>query len=244
MQAINDLWIVGDAFVNSNYYMLLQLKNEAKTARRTIPYMYQFFNITCYTPNPHSLVKNTLARFVNCLIKALNDTDKLPCIILAIPDADLLRFICCSTDSDYQNINLFIEGALTWVINQMARAIKAKKDNIRRRRPGVVLPYEPKIIWVNMMDRLNGTSCTLGVFNDSLKLILTGRPGHFLLNIDQAMNDTTFFDAHNKLNAYGCAEFWNDIDKQVERFEMRQITLKPAAEATFGRSHHTLGRGR
>ena len=48
--------------------------------------------------------------------------------------------------------------------------------------------------------------------------------------IDQAMNDTAFFDQHNKLNAYGCAEVWNEVDKQLEKFELRQITLKPIVE--------------
>ena len=71
----------------------------------------------------------------------------------------------------------FIEGAMNWVINQMARAIEAKKDNIERRRARAIVSYEPKIIWISMMDRLNGSSRTLAfgrIFNDALKSILAG----------------------------------------------------------------------
>ena len=80
------------------------------------------------------------------------------------------------------------------------------------------------------MDRINGTNRTLKLrklFNECLNEVLLGRPGHFIMNINQAMNDTSFFDKDNKLNAYGCAEFWNEIDKQTEKFELRQLSLKP-----------------
>ena len=97
-------------------------------------HMYKYFNVTCFTSNPQSLVKNTLARFVNCLIKSLNDKSKLPRIILVIPDADLMKFIKKSADHDYENMQMFIEGALNWVMNQMTRAVDAKKDNLHRRK--------------------------------------------------------------------------------------------------------------
>ena len=150
--AINDLWIVGDVFVNKNYYMLPQMKNEAKLARRQVPYIYDYFNVSCFTPNPDSIVRNVLSRFVNCVTKALNENVKLPRLILVISDGDIIQFVRKIADTDH--VELFVDSALKWIINQMTRAIDTAKDNIQRHKPGAVLSYEPKIIWIKMMDKI------------------------------------------------------------------------------------------
>ena len=90
-----------------------------------------------------------------------------------------------------------------------------------------------------MMDRINGcrdhTLSFRNVFNDTLMHVLAGRPGYFYINTDQAMGDSSFFGTDNKLNSYGCVEFWNEIDKQLEKFEERKINLKPFMSPTYNR---------
>ena len=81
MVAINDLWIIGDTFIIKNYFMLPKMKIEAVNDRRPLPYIYDFFNISCLSPNPLSLTNNVIARMVNCLIKALNDAMKVARLI-------------------------------------------------------------------------------------------------------------------------------------------------------------------
>ena len=104
------------------------------------------------------------------------------------------------------------------------------KDSLRRKVAGSVISYEPKIIWVKMMGHLNGTSKSLrlrGTFNACLECLLAKKVGHFIMDVEQAMADVTFFDSDNKLNNYGRVQFWSDLDKQIEKFEKRIITLKP-----------------
>ena len=246
MVALNDLWIIRDVFVNKNYYMLPQMKHEAKSSHQPIPYIYEFFNVTCYTPHPDTMVKDVLAKFVNCTIKVLNDAVKLPRIILIIPDSDIVCFIRKITDQS--EIQQFFDSALNWIINQMAKAIESSKDNLQRRRPGAILPYEPKMIWVKMFDRL-GTSrhsksmAYRATFNDSLENALAGKAGHFIMDIDQAMADVIYFDQFNHLNTYGVQNFWTAVDKQLERFEKRIIQLKPFGQHTNQHGNSSRRRG-
>ena len=203
--------------------MLPQMKHEMKSARQPTLYIYEYFNIFCITPNPDSLVKNVLAKFMNCIIKALNDSVKLPRIILFIPDLDIIRYICRTVtvlDADLSDLHLFVEGALNWIINQVAWAIDAAKDNLQRRKPGAILSYEPKMVWVKMMDRIGTGSrskslALRNIFNTTLGDKLSGRTGHFIIDIDQAMDDASFFDADNHLNEYGRHHFWLALDKII-----------------------------
>ena len=87
---MNDLWVIGDRFIHDIFYALGKLKTQASMKQKELPYMYNYFNISCFTSNPKSFERNTLARIVNCLVKALNDTVKLPRLILVVPDEDIL----------------------------------------------------------------------------------------------------------------------------------------------------------
>ena len=245
--AINDFWIIGDSFINKHYFMLPQLKHEVKQARRTIPYLYQFFNVTCYTPNPDTSVRSTLARLVNCVIKALNDAVKLPRLILIIPNSDIVRYVRRLVDPDFEDMTLFLDATLKWVINQMARAVDAVKDHLQRRKPRAVLSYEPKMIWIKMMDKII-LGCNRGkslafrkLFNDSLENVLSGCTEHFIMDIDQEMNDASYLDTDNQLNDYGRIQFWTSIDKQIERFEKRLIPLKPFKQGQVKKGNFTQG---
>ena len=232
MTVLNDLWIIGDVFVNKNYYMLPQMKNEARHHRRQSLYIYDYFNVFFYAPNPLPHVNNALARVVNSYIKALNDAVKLPRIVL-VPDSDILRFARRQAEdmaNNANNANMFIEGALKWVMNQLSRATEAKKDEIQRRKPEAVLSYEPKMLWVKMMDCLNGSNKTIRLrseYNEVSEEMIANKPGHFIIDVNQAMLDVLYFDASNKINDYGRVKFWTEIDQMIEKFERRLITLKP-----------------
>ena len=173
MLAVNDLWLVGDDFLNENYYKLPQIKNDNYLACERLPYMYDFYNLSCFTPNPQSLTSNVMVRLVNCYIKALNDSNKLPRIVLIIPDGDLLNYLYQQNkEFGISDISFDI---LSWITKQMVRATDAKKDDLKRKKPGSVIPTEPKFIWVKMLNRVNGRSDFLALrskFNDVLEKVL------------------------------------------------------------------------
>ena len=227
--AASDLWFIGDAFLNEIYHTLSYLKTEANAARNTkrqMPYMYDYYNIKCFTPNPSSVLKNVMARIVNCFIKALNDHNKLPRLVIIIPDVDILKQI----NHFGFGVKLLLHEAIDWILNQMQRAVEAKIDILRNKRPGAVVVNEPKFIWVKAINRLNGYSKVLALrrkFNETLEGHLAGKMNHYILDVNDKLADCNFCDQNNKLNGFGRERFWMKVDRGIELFDKRKINLRP-----------------
>ena len=205
------------------------MKRRATAAKTPLPYIYDYFNVSCFTSSPNSLTTDILTRIMNCFIKALNDALKLPRLVVVIQDWDLLQFVNYFT----KGVRAVNNEAVKWVINHMIRAVDAKIDNLVCSKPGSIIYNEPKFIWIKMMHRLNATCPVLAFntnFNDVLENTLAGKSNHFLMDVDAAMSDTSMFDIRNfHLNDYGGPEFWLKVDKQIEKFEKKRISLRPAA---------------
>ena len=75
---MKDFWIIGDMFVNQVYHMLPEIRNKVKHAKKEIPYLYQYYNVSCFATNLLSILTNTMTRIYNALIKAFNDFQKMP----------------------------------------------------------------------------------------------------------------------------------------------------------------------
>ena len=89
MCALRDLWIIGDDFMNKIFHELQKLHESAKDRNWQDLFMYSQFNVKCFTPNPLSSLRNIAARIVNAFIKALNENNKMPDMVLVIPDWNL-----------------------------------------------------------------------------------------------------------------------------------------------------------
>ena len=200
-------------------------------SKKQQPYVYDYYNVTCYTPNPKSILKNIMARMVNALVKALNGATKLPRIILIIPDFDMLKNM--PHDKEDKAMKKAIQKVVFWTVNQMYRAIEAKIDNLQRKNPGVIIVGEPKVIWVEAVNRPNGLDYILTLrrkFNDSLHQNLKDRNQHYVMNINRYMDETGYFDQFNQLNDFGKSRYWQQIDHHLELFDKKQIDLRPQNE--------------
>ena len=172
--------------------------------------MYDFYNVSCYTPNPSSLITNVMSRLVNCLVKALNDALKLPRLIVVIPDMDLCNFVQNRFQPNTYDSPHIIREAVFWILNQFARAIESKKDNFMRRKIGAVIGSEPKVIWVKALYRTcsscyNRDQCEH--FNNELEDLLHGRDCNYILSLNRFMDDDSFFDQRNNLTGLGRIDF-------------------------------------
>ena len=224
------------------FHTLPVLKNEARTARKDVPYIYEYYNISCFTPNLQTLLHNTLARMVNCLVKAYNDATTLPRLILMIPDWDIIRFVhkYIKSENIYEDaeIELAIKKALQLLVNQLDRATDTEKDNMVRKKPGLVVSHQPRFIWLKMINRVNGNGkgnilSFRPVFNADLENILSDRTtDHLIADLSQAMMDASLFDRHNNLNAFGRVKFWEELDKLLEKYDKRAVHLKPSGKVT------------
>ena len=231
VKAVNDCWIIGDVALHKIFYSLQKLKRLAILNKKQLQYLYDYYNVSCFTSNPKSVLTNTLARMVNSSVKALNDSVKIPRLILVIPDDDLLSYVF----DNIENMEEYSRQAITWVTNQMKRAIEAKCDELQRKKPGAIISDEPKIIWLEMINRSNGTSDILKCVNTYNRIVnetLAEKQQHFVMDINDKLSDGQYYDQFNRLNSYGEMRFWREVDHQIELFDKEQITLKPKRRQT------------
>ena len=199
---------------------------EAKFEKTDNLYIHEQYNVTTFTPNPNSLLRDVMAKMVNVLIKALNDTLKLPRLIVVIPDCNILEFV----KKDDEGIKIVSSGAVNWIIKQMIRAIDSKKDHLRRLKPGAITAGEPKFVWIKMMNRVNGhypLSQYRDIYNNELEKMLAAREEHFVMDLSSEMSDINYFDQFNQLNGHGRRKFWYEVDRKLEWFDKKKISLKP-----------------
>ena len=76
----------------------------------------------CFTTNPQSVNKDVLAKFINVVIKVLNDNNALPRIMAIIPDWDILRYIYDGKG----HTKKVASTVLKWLVGQIDKAIQAK----------------------------------------------------------------------------------------------------------------------
>ena len=92
VQAIFDIWILGDEFVKEVFSEFESIKLKAKKDRNIPPlYIQEYYNVIPYYAT--SGVPNAAARLVNSLVEALNERDRLPKFIIVMIDRDLIMNI-------------------------------------------------------------------------------------------------------------------------------------------------------
>ena len=197
-------------------------KLNAADGKEPMPYLHDYYNISFYMAKQSSLIKNVLTRMFNSLAEALNlnqGANQLLRIILVIPDSDILKFVNHYT----YGVSVITGRCLSWLINNFEREIEAKKEQLRKKKPGSVSQNEPKIIWVKMLDTPNTTYSDLMAcrkkFNSILEEILAQKKNHFIIDINDVMFHKSHFRQTNILNARGKERFWDEINRQVEEFE-------------------------
>ena len=244
--AFKDLWIIGDDFVNKIYHSLPSMNAKAheqiraaeQKAKRNMemeklpqhsvktPYVYNYFNIRCFTSKPASTNASIPARLVNCLIKTTNEIEKLPRIIVVVPDWDILKFI---NHTSYGVVEI-TDKIVRWIVTNMQRTIDARKDRLMNLKPGALATGEPKVIWVKMINRLAAYDQTLKKrckYNAMVENILVEKSNHYLIDLHPMVNDANLFTALNDLNGDGCFAYWKEFDTCIKGFDTRQLTLMP-----------------
>ena len=161
--------------------------------------------------------------------RGLNEYVHLPRMVIIVPDADLLRFFNHYTFG----ITEIAEHCINWLIVTMERGIEARKDALRRRRQGAVNPNEPKVIWIKMLNRVNGTSKMMKFrhkFNDALEQMLANRKCHYIMDVSEVLASPQNFTDRNLINARGKEVFWREVNKVIEDFDKQKISLRPVAK--------------
>ena len=88
---------------------------------------------------------------------------------------------------------------------------KAKKSLLYKIKPGSITDSEPKILWIKMVNHLNGFDRALVLrrkFNNELESALSPRKSHYLIDLHLVVNDTVYFSRANVINEDGMAANW------------------------------------
>ena len=184
------------------------MDQQAKLLKKRRPYLFEYYNVRCYSSNPLSEVRSGMARLVNALIKVLNNKDLkvLPRMIVIIPDEDLIK----SINYFEFGISKILESAIKWVVTNMQRAIEAKKQNMLQIRLGAVESTKPKFVWVKMLSHPNGYSHITALrskFNTILENILAGVCSQHILDVNYKLNFPQNYTLANMMNQDGRVTF-------------------------------------
>ena len=149
------------------------------------PYLYDYYNVFGYYTTRSSGNRRAIGTVLNSLIVGLNTRDRLPRLIVLVLDKDIIEDVCI-----YNNPSLaaeVLEDNVTWLFKQIETHIRRKQIELTDKKPGAVYGNDPKIIVVEMLDRLLrflGSSTMAGILElrSSFNQLLNDAAGYFGLN--------------------------------------------------------------
>ena len=150
---IQQVWIVGDEFLQKNYHSYTTLREMAFSNK---PNRRPLYLLDAYTVSSHILgnangIRSPATRIQNCLVRQLNMCKSMPHLIIIVPDNDIIKTSAIKF-FDF-GAKKMCEEITSWLIRENDRAITARKDSLRRIKRGATMPGEPKVIYVKMLFR-------------------------------------------------------------------------------------------
>ena len=150
MQAIYDVWFIGDQFFRDMFPSLQNLKQQAKLLKTPIPYLYEYYNVFGYYSMVTSGIRCAIARVYNSLVVGLNTRECLPRLIVIMLDKDIIEDV--SFHGHYETDDVITKN-IEWLFRQISIVIKRKHAELSDKKPGAVYSLDPKVVVVDMLKR-------------------------------------------------------------------------------------------
>ena len=222
LPALKEVWMVGDDFLNSTYDTFITMRKRLKKEENAMPYIYKQYNISYLIEDQLEGNTNAVAKILNAVIKGLNETAKLPRFIIIIPENDILK----SVNYFGFGISVLVGRCLNWLVTQIDRAVEARREKVKKIRPGAVFHNEPKYVWLKVFDCPSIQHPMFTVrekYNAILEEILASKCNHFIINVNKAMSNPTFFMPNGLITAHAQEAFWQELDNQIELFDLHKL---------------------
>ena len=149
VQAIYDVWFVGDGFFREVFPALQAMQQQAKLTKSSVPYLYEYYNVFGYYSMRSSGMRYCIGRILNSLIVGLNTRERLPRLVVLIIDKDIIEDV--GIDSNRPSDEL--PASIGWLFKQIEIVIKRKRMEIVEKKPGAVYSNDQKIMIVDMLCR-------------------------------------------------------------------------------------------
>ena len=241
--AVKDIWLVGDVFLKDMYHTLWALKIGSSAVRQgqgeghnkdhsNELYIHQMYNVkTFYTSKSFNSDKreNSMARMINALVRALNDPLNmvLPRMIIIMPHAEFLRMM------NYHEfgISMMIGRCLEWFMRQIYRTVTMCHDSLKRKCLGAVLHYEPKIIWLKMVENTNQPMAPMEILKSKYNAILDQvcqqeGEGFVLMPMDKPVL-RYIFNRSDSMSHDGRIAFWRSFSAKIKDFDEQKDSDDP-----------------
>ena len=98
----------------------------------------------------------------------------MPRLVIIIPDWDMLKYM--GEENCNYGIGEVSKKLIEWMMCNLNRAVKTRKDELTHIKLGAVVPDEPKFVWVKMINRAHVSDHVLAVrhkLNNALEAALT-----------------------------------------------------------------------
>ena len=146
VQALKDLWIVGERGLKDLFPTLQSIRDKATHEKKLPPYICEYFNVFCYYPATEA---DPVGGIINALIEILNKCEHLPKYLVVFPDKSLVA--TCKIFNE--NSDVMYTKIINCIQRNMSRLFAARKEDLMSKKPGAVAESPTHIIWMKMLDR-------------------------------------------------------------------------------------------
>ena len=138
IEAVRNLWLLGDDFLREMYYSLRAMKQTEHTGnkcreQRWELYIHRQYNMKEFDRTKDFARDNILARMVNASIQAVNKNPILPRLLIIIPNDGIIKLFK-HTGFGF-GISMMLGKCIHWFINQLEKTISIRKDALATRKP-------------------------------------------------------------------------------------------------------------
>ena len=217
--------MIGEGFFKSIFSTLQDIKQEANISHKPIPHIYDFYKITPYFQKSSGSTEGTLYKIYNSLVEGLNKENYLPHTVLLIPDRDLIL----QADFFQPGIGYVMGVQLDWLLKNIHRAIKMRKEDLKSFYKGTIKEQEPRIIFLKMLQRpyrrnhpfpsYNMVIDLRIKFNRTLEQTTKKYPNMSTLDLNEALS-SQMFDNFGNLTHLGKIAFWRTLDTMIKNLDL------------------------
>ena len=242
LEAIYDVWIVGDSFLQGIYSTLQKMQEQAKANLKMQPYIYEYYNIMAFWNSPTLQGLRVIARVLNSFIEALNKGCRLPWFLLVVLDKDIIEGV---RSFNFGTAKEILDN-IKWLVKQIDVMIDCKRLKITQLKLGAVYSTDPKIVLITMIrhplqfpsnSQMEKVVSLRAKFNNALNEVALNA-GHSILSID-ACDSENHFDLLGNLNHYGQYTYWKQVNYLLENFDKKKVDLLLIHHRSSIVNHHS-----
>ena len=242
VEAIYDVWFVGDDFMRQSMNTLPTWRSQAAGDKNfPQPYVYDYYNVFFYTQRKCASNMHVISRITNSLIEGFNHRARLPRFIIVLLDKDLIEDV---NQFEYGTVDEYRKN-LAWLMRQINMLVRRRRLDLMDKKPGAVYNSDPKVIFVRMIKRVAYYNkghrmekvCSFRTkFNDILEEVVAEFDYH-IMSIHACCTEDCF-DPQGKLTYKGKNRYWQEMDELIENFDKKKIALMPKTHKQKGRNEN------